>query len=141
MSCHPPNPKHSPLSFPPLRGAPSPNARADGAASYQSSHVVSGHRLTYANCNLQLTQTLPLPPSTGPMPLSADRTIQDRARSLDPSGAYLLTAALRVADGANVDLMGRGFGELAALKERLKGAVELEMGDRVAMNTRVREVV
>ena len=75
------------------------------------------------------------------MPLRADDPVIERQDPLDPSGAYLLTAALCVTDGANVDLMGRGFAELAALKERLKGAVELEMGDRVAMNTRVREAL
>ena len=50
----------------------------------------------------------------------------------------MLQASVRVQDGSKPDIMGRGIKELLALKEALKGCVELEVGDRLALDTRVR---
>ena len=57
---------------------------------------------------------------------------------VDPSGSYLIQASIRVHDGSKVELMNRATAELMNLKELLKGVVDLEMGDRLAMDTRVR---
>ncbi len=57
---------------------------------------------------------------------------------LDPSGAYLLQASVRVQDGGKPESMTLAVNELLAIRETLKGLVELEPGDRLAMDTRVK---
>ena len=57
---------------------------------------------------------------------------------MDPGGSYILQATVRVQDGSKVETMNKGVTELVNLKETLKGCVDLEMGDRLAMDTRVR---
>ena len=57
---------------------------------------------------------------------------------LDPSGAYVLQAAVRIQDGSKVETMTKGTNELLALKEMLKGVVDMEVGDRLALDTRVK---
>lgn len=66
------------------------------------------------------------------------RSLLESATPLDPSGSYILQASVRVQDGQKVDRMQQGSTELLGLKELLKGAVELEMADRLSMDTRVR---
>ncbi len=60
------------------------------------------------------------------------------SRLLDPSGTFILQAAVRVHDGSKVETMTKGVNELLNLKETLKGVVDMEMGDRLALDTRVR---
>lgn len=60
------------------------------------------------------------------------------SRLLDPSETYILQAAVRVQDGSKVETMTKGVNELLNLKETLKGVVDMEMGDRLALDTRVR---
>ena len=57
---------------------------------------------------------------------------------LDPSGTYLLQAGVKVQDGSKVEIMNKGMNELLNLKETLKGVVNLDVGDRLAMDTRVK---
>jgi len=45
---------------------------------------------------------------------------------------------VRVQDGSKVETMSKGVNELLGLKETLKACVELEMGDRLALDTRMR---
>lgn len=45
---------------------------------------------------------------------------------------------MRVQDGSKVETMTKGVIELLSLKETLKGVVEMEMGDRLALDTRAR---
>lgn len=50
----------------------------------------------------------------------------------------MLQASLRVADGTKQEIMSKGMDELNRLRETLKGVVELDAGDRMALDTRVR---
>ena len=59
-------------------------------------------------------------------------------KPLDPSGSYILQASVRVQDGSKPESMSLGTSELQNFKEMLKGVVDLEVGDRLAMDTRVR---
>ncbi len=59
-------------------------------------------------------------------------------KPLDPSGTYMLQASVRVQDGSRPDIMSKGIQELLALKEALRGCVELDVGERLALDTRVR---
>lgn len=60
------------------------------------------------------------------------------ARPFDASGGYVLQASIRVLDGQKLERMQQGTTELLNLKEMLKGAVELEVVERLSMDTRVR---
>ena len=61
-----------------------------------------------------------------------------KERLLDPSGAYLVQACIRVQDGSKVEIVNRGMTELLNLKETLRGVVDLDIGDRLAMDSRAR---
>ncbi|KAL9098101.1 MAG: hypothetical protein Q9163_006175, partial [Psora crenata] len=68
-------------------------------------------------------------------PLSICDDLSD-TRPLDPSGAYTLEAGIQVQDGSKVEIMNKGMNEMLNIKETLKGVVELDVGDRLAMDTR-----
>ena len=57
---------------------------------------------------------------------------------LDPSGAYILEASVKVSDGQDLKCMGKGTEELVGLRDVLKGCVDLEVGERGGLDTRVR---
>ena len=105
--------------------------------SHIATYLLAGHRFTHLSTSILLYRLfLPANPfkdvSNGP-----SREIS-KARLLDPSGTYILQAAVRVQDGSKVETMTKGSLELLSLKETLKGIVELDMGDRLALDTRVR---
>ncbi|KAL8786088.1 MAG: hypothetical protein Q9195_008364 [Heterodermia aff. obscurata] len=83
-----------------------------------ASYHLHGHRLTHNAIDIRLYQL-----------------VEAQTAGLDP---YVLQTALRVADGQNVGRMQEGVRQLVELKETLKGVVELEMGERLALDTRVR---
>ena len=57
---------------------------------------------------------------------------------LDSSGAYILEASVKVSDGQDLKCMGKGTEELVWLRDVLKGCVDLEVGERGGLDTRVR---
>ena len=91
-----------------------------------STSLLRGHRLTHNAIDIRLYQLL-LPPSPSSLP-----------ELLDPSGTYILQTALKVADGQNVERMQEGVRQLMELKEMLRGVVELEMVERLSLDTRVK---
>ncbi|KAL8684977.1 MAG: hypothetical protein Q9218_008046 [Villophora microphyllina] len=93
-----------------------------------SMHHLRGHRFTYNSISLLLFQPLILPPNSG---------VSSGFVPVDPQ-TWILQASLRVQDGTKPDQMARGVKELMALKEMLKGSVELEKVERMALDTRVR---
>ena len=100
-----------------------------------SSYTISGHRFTHHSISLLLYRIF-LPASVEKNDSTSDGLPQPRL--LDPSGTYILQASVRVQDGSKVETMTKGVNELLGLKETLKGVVELEIGDRLALDTRVR---
>ncbi len=105
--------------------------------SYVATYLLSGHRYTHDSTSILLYRLL-LPPPSPPTDLSSTRINLSETRPLDPQGAYILQAAVRVQDGSKLETMSKGVNELLGLKETLKGCVELEMGDRLALDTRMR---
>ena len=100
-----------------------------------SSYTVSGHRFTHHSISLLLYRIL-LPASIEKNDSTSNGLPQPRL--LDPSGTYILQASVRVQDGSKVETMTKGVNELLGLKETLRGVVELEIGDRLALDPRVR---
>ena len=100
-----------------------------------STYTISGHRFTHHSTSLFLYRIgLPATASENE-PISSGLP---QGQLLDPSGTYILQASLRVQDGSKVETMTKGVNELLGLKETLKGVVDLEIGDRLALDTRVR---
>ncbi|KAL8868530.1 MAG: hypothetical protein Q9174_004931 [Haloplaca sp. 1 TL-2023] len=91
-----------------------------------STHHLRGHRFTYGSVLMLLFQ----PVLSSPLP-STNTTARD-------SSTYILQTSIRVADGTKVDQINRGVKELMALKEMLKGSIDLEMVERTVLDTRVR---
>lgn len=59
-------------------------------------------------------------------------------RPIDPSNTYILQASIRVQDGGSPEAMTIGMNELKNFKEAMKGVVDMEVGDRLALDTRFR---
>lgn len=95
--------------------------------SHTSTFHVSGHRFTHLYTSLILSRVH--------IPASSP---SETSRLLDPSGTYLLQVSLRVQDGSKPELMSRGISELVALRDMLKGVVELVVPDRLSLDTRLR---
>ena len=110
---------------------------ADGS-SFLTAFYIQGHRFTYQNTSLLLYRVF-VPPS--PSSQDALKNIfgeeEELGQLLDASGGYMLQATIRVQDGSKVELVNRGVSELQKLKETLKGVVELEPPERLALDTRV----
>ena len=105
--------------------------------SHISSYLLSGHRFTHLSTSLLLFRLL-VPSKPPSQHQDATNINVSQARLLDPSGTYILQAAVRVQDGSKVETMTKGMNELLSLKETLKGVVEMEVGERLALDTRVR---
>ena len=106
-----------------------------GCLSHVSTYTISGHRFTHHSASLLLYRITRPATTTEDDPTSGGLP---QARLLDPSGTYILQASVRVQDGSKVETMAKGANELLGLKETLKGVVDLEIGDRLALDTRVR---
>ena len=59
-------------------------------------------------------------------------------KPLDPSNGFVLQASIRVQDGMKPELMNKATNELKAFKELMRGVVDMEIGDRLALDTRVK---
>jgi mediator of RNA polymerase II transcription subunit 18 len=117
-----------------------------------SEYVLQGQRVVHNNIALYLHRVLPIPPvpkdkpidpsqssvnSTAPTPRESLPPL-DSLSPLDPIGSYVLQATVRVLDGSKPESMALGIDELKGLRDSLHGVVELEVGDRLALDTRVK---
>ena len=98
--------------------------------------IQAGKRFTYGNIDIRILQTYAL--SSAGTPLDAAPRNLDTLTALDPSGAYVLQALLLVGEDNKPEIMASAFGEMNRLKETLRGVVDLKLGDRLFMNTRLR---
>lgn len=137
-------------NLPPLRSSSSgllchyqnsPPEASDSTFSQTSCHLISGHSLSHLSTSLLLYHPLAIN-SKAPSPGSG--LSPDYARSppnsspLDPSEPYILQASLMVQDVNKPELMTRGVNELMALKETLRGVVDINVGDRLSLDKRVK---
>ncbi|KAL8885543.1 MAG: hypothetical protein Q9215_006615 [Flavoplaca cf. flavocitrina] len=120
--------------------------------SHTSTHHLKGHRLTHNSTSILLFQPLipnsPAPisstknttPNSTPAPIPTTTTSSapnTKPHPLTPN-AYILQLSILITDGTKPALMERGVKELIALKELLKGVVEVDLVERGALDTRVR---
>jgi mediator of RNA polymerase II transcription subunit 18 len=57
---------------------------------------------------------------------------------LDPSGAYILEAKIRVYNLNNPVVLEAGVEELKRFQKQMKGCVELDVPERLSLDTRVK---
>lgn len=105
--------------------------------SHTTTYLLAGSRFTHLSTSLLLYRLL-IPTTLAASQLNSTSINLADTGQLDPSGAYILQVAVRVQDGSKVETMSKGASELLQLKETLRGCVELDMGDRLALDTRVR---
>ncbi|KAI9874271.1 MAG: Mediator of RNA polymerase II transcription subunit 18 [Pleopsidium flavum] len=107
--------------------------------SYASEYVLEGQRFIHQNLILLLHRVMQFP--TGEEFHSSPRKglhTFESVMPLDPSGAYVLQASIRIQDGSKPESISVGINELKAFKEMMRGVVDLDVGDRLALDTRVR---
>lgn len=109
---------------------------ADSPSRFATEFIQAGERFTLGNIDIRLQRTCLLPQSSSPAEV-APRTPND-LRLLDDSTSYVLQASLTVGEDGKPEVMTGAFDEMARLKDLLKSLVDLQLGDRLTMNTRVR---
>ncbi|KAK6499564.1 Mediator of RNA polymerase II transcription subunit 18 [Arthrobotrys musiformis] len=96
-----------------------------------SEYVLSGDYFVYHNIYITITRVLLPSQSFSPFPTSS-------LRQLDPADSFLLQASIKVLSANEQETMNKGVEELKAIRAELKGVIELEPGDRLSLDTRVR---
>ncbi|ORY12269.1 mediator complex, subunit Med18 [Clohesyomyces aquaticus] len=107
---------------------------------YVSEYYLEGHRFVHDNIIVLLHRVLHesgVRPAPGVSPNTALPSF-DSLRPLDPSGGYVLEAKIRVQDLNNPNVLDAGIEELKRLKSQMKGCVELNVPDRLLLDTRVK---
>lgn len=104
-----------------------------------SEYYVEGHRFVHENVVILLHRVLHEPGvrslETAP---KEDLPAFEALQSLDPSGAYILEAKIRVQDLNNLTVLEAGVSELKRFQTQMKGCVELAVPDRLSLDTRVK---
>ncbi|KAI9815121.1 MAG: Mediator of RNA polymerase II transcription subunit 18 [Pycnora praestabilis] len=107
--------------------------------TYVTEYVLEGHRVVHKNLILLLHRILRLQgDSTGSLGPKKQTPSPQSLAPLDPSDAYILQASVRVQDGNKPESMTLGINELRGFKELMKGVLDMEVGDRLALDTRVK---
>ncbi|EGX46188.1 hypothetical protein AOL_s00110g12 [Orbilia oligospora ATCC 24927] len=96
-----------------------------------SEYVLSGDYFVYHNVYVTITRILLPPQSFSPLPTHT-------LRQLDPADSFLLQASIKVSSANEQETMNKGVEELKTIRAELKGVIELEPGDRLSLDTRVR---
>jgi hypothetical protein len=101
--------------------------------------MVVGSKFYDHDTTLFVHKVLHLPPVTAEEALSERSFLSDVSQlsDFDGSGGYLIQASIDVVDGNSPELKDRATRQLLVLKEALKQAVDLNQGDRLALDTRV----
>ncbi|KAF2692286.1 hypothetical protein K458DRAFT_286095 [Lentithecium fluviatile CBS 122367] len=122
-----------------LSGDPHAWMIAAGPHQFVSEYYIEGHRFVHGNVVIFLYRLLHEPGvrslETAP---KVDLPAFSALQPFDPSGAYMLEAKVRVQDLNTPAVLENGVGQLKAFRQQMKGCVELELPDRLAMDTRVK---
>lgn len=107
--------------------------------SFTTAFYMKGERFTNQSISLLLYRIfVPAPTDDDSELMRVPKAEKELGEKLDRSAGYMLQASVRVQDGSKVELINSAIKELNGLKETLKGVVELEAGERLAMDTRLR---
>ena len=128
------------------RGVTESNLRDSDAVAFgdpskyrlTAQYIASGHRFIQNNTIIRIYRILPYTSETSPL-LRAPPVVAELT-PLDPSGAYIVEACIRVEDRSNARLNDQATKELLEFKKTLDGAIDLHVPDRLALDTRVKGV-
>ncbi|QIW96934.1 hypothetical protein AMS68_002452 [Peltaster fructicola] len=104
---------------------------------YGNSQVWRGHYFVHGNVVLKVFRVL-LPKTEIQQPLGNMPPKKEELEYLDPSGAYIIEACVRVEDRKDSSLTDVATKELLDVQKLLQGSVPLIAPDRLALDTRVR---
>lgn len=106
---------------------------------FVSEYYIEGHRFVHENVAIFLHRVLH-EPGVRSLETTPKSTLPgfDALQPLDPSGAYILEAKIRVQDVNNTAVSDAGVEELNRFKTQMKGCVELAAPERLLLDTRVK---
>ncbi|EME84001.1 uncharacterized protein MYCFIDRAFT_195181 [Pseudocercospora fijiensis CIRAD86] len=73
-------------------------------------------------------------------PISSTVLFPKDQKLIDPSGSWIIETSIRVEDGNNSNLTDKAKQELLAFKETMDGALDLIAPDRLALDSRVKNI-
>lgn len=105
--------------------------------AFVTESIAEGHRLVHGNVVITLYRLLRLTDQ----PQNTPSTVLPPLESLlplDPSGALVLEARVRIDDRTKPTLVSAASEELISFRDLLKGSVEMKVPERLALDTRVK---
>ncbi|MCJ1389348.1 Mediator of RNA polymerase II transcription subunit 18 [Xylographa bjoerkii] len=115
--------------------------------NYVSEYLIQGHQLIHNNIIILLQRPFTVPSESGtelsnglppgPTPMKQLPSL-GKLKPLDPSGTFSLQASVRVQDGTKPESMSLAMAELTGFRDLMRGIVNMEVGDRLALDTRSR---
>ncbi|KAF1839135.1 hypothetical protein BDW02DRAFT_539916 [Decorospora gaudefroyi] len=122
-----------------LSGDPHAHMIASGPNQFVTEFYEEGYRFVHGNVIIFLHRMLHEPGARNiqkspkvKIPAWADLQL------VDPSGAYVFDATVRVEDFNNAVVLEAGVNELKKFQTQMKGCVNLALPDRLALDTRVK---
>ncbi|EDU47170.1 rna polymerase ii mediator complex subunit protein [Pyrenophora tritici-repentis] len=122
-----------------LSGDPHAFIIASGPNKFIKEYYIEGYRLIHGNVIISLWRILHEPELRNVQ--TAPKTtlpIWTGLKLLDPSGAYVLDATVRIEDFNDAAVLEAGVNELKRFQTQMKGCVNLSLPDRLALDTRVK---
>jgi mediator of RNA polymerase II transcription subunit 18 len=106
---------------------------------FVTEYYVEGYRFIYNNVVVFLHRVLHEPGvrSVETAPKTALPSFA-ALELLDPSGAYIFEAKVRIQDFKDATTLESGVNELREFQQQMKGCVELSLPDRLSLDTRVK---
>lgn len=106
---------------------------------YVSEYILDGHRYILGNIIIVVHRIFlypnSIPNQDAPRPSLPPF---DSLELLDPSGAYILQASVRLADDGKPEITAQASNALRQFQERMKGIVNLDVAERLSLDTRVK---
>ncbi|KAG0643853.1 mediator complex, subunit Med18 [Tuber brumale] len=106
----------------------------------QTTYFMTVSTLIHNNIIITLSQVLlpPPPPPAVPNAQYGNPYPTPGLQPLDPARSWVLKAAVRVQSHQDVESINTGINELKVFKELMRGMCDLEVAERLALDTRVR---
>ncbi|KAF4553299.1 Med18-like protein [Elsinoe fawcettii] len=105
---------------------------------FVNEYFTEGFRFVYRDTVLHLYRVLVAQPEEGNMGMRKKLPALEEMTLLDGSGAFVLEATVRVEDRSKPALVQTATEQLLALRNELKGAIDLRVPERLSMDTRLR---
>lgn len=105
--------------------------------SFVNEYLIEGHRFVHKNVVLTLFRLLRVSEVPETAPVNVLPALES-LRPLDPSGAFVLEACVRIDDRTKPNLVSAASDELNVFRDMMRNSVEMKVPERLALDTRVR---